>query len=123
MRAMGVGNVYLYQASAQIPADLREQIESTVANAICLGALGGDAPNLLRRWGTYLEERDLMSMRRREDIYLQLQVNEERTPPFRAIAVPLFAPPPQPALPPAPRQEWQAVRAPETEPWHRWVDE
>src|SRR3712207_8435931 len=30
MRAMGVGNVYLYQASAQIPTELREQIESTV---------------------------------------------------------------------------------------------
>src|SRR3712207_6868314 len=72
MRAMGVGNVYLYQASAQIPPDLREQIESTVANAVCLGALGGDVPNLLRRWGTYLTETDLMGMRRREDIYLQI---------------------------------------------------
>ncbi len=64
MRAMGVGNVYLYQASAQIPPDLREQIESTVANAVCLGALGGDIANLLRRWGTYLTEADLVGMRR-----------------------------------------------------------
>ena len=123
MRAMGVGNVYLYQASAQIPPELREQIESTVANAVCLGALGGDVPNLLRRWGTYLDEADLMGMRRRQDIYMQVQVNEERTPPFRAIAVGLFPPPPRPPLPRAPRQEWQAVRATATEPWHTWMDE
>ncbi len=122
MRAMGVGNVYLYQASAQIPPDLREQIESTVANAVCLGALGGDVPNLLRRWGTFLSEADLMGMRRRQDIYMQLQVNEARTPPFRAIAVPLFGPPRDLPLPQAPRQEWQAVRAPATEPWHQWMD-
>ncbi len=123
MRAMGVGNVYLYQASAQIPPDLREQIESTVANAVCLGALGGDVPNLLRRWGTYLNEADLMGMRRRQDIYMQLQVNEHRTPPFRAIAMPLFDSPTDLPLPGAPRQEWQAVRAGATEPWHRWMDE
>ena len=123
MRAMGVGNVYLYQASAQIPADLREQIESTVANAICLGALGGDVPNLLRRWGKDLQEADLMVMRRRHDIYMQLQVNEARTPPFRATAVPLFDPPPQPPLPRAPGEDWQAVRAAATEPWHGWMDE
>ncbi len=123
MRAMGVGNVYLYQASAQIPPELREQIESTVANAVCLGALGGDVPNLLRRWGTYLQEADLMGMRRRQDIYMQVQVNEERTSPFRAIAVGLFPPPPRPPLPRAPREEWQAVRATATEPWHTWMDE
>ena len=96
MRAMGVGNVYLYQASAQIPTDLRDQIESTVANAVCLGALGGDVRNLQRRWGTFLDEADLIGMRRREDIYMQLQVDEARTPPYRAIAVPLFEPPTQP---------------------------
>src|SRR5919202_1029714 len=99
MRAIGVGNVYLYQASAQIPADLRELIESTVANAVCLGALGGDMPNLLRRWGAYLQEADLMGMRRRQDIYMQLQANEARTPPSRAIAVPLFDLPKEPPLP------------------------
>jgi hypothetical protein len=123
MRAMGVGNVYLYQASAQIPADLREQIESTVANAVCLGALGGDIPNLLRRWGTYLQEADLVGMRRREDVYMQVQVNEERTPPFRAIAAPLFAPPDQPSLPAGPSEAWEAVRAARSESWHRWMDE
>jgi len=123
MRAMGVGNVYLYQASAQIPADLREQIESTVANAVCLGALGGDVPNLLRRWGTYLDEADLMGMRRRQDMYMQLQVNEARTPPFRAIAVPLFDALPQPATPRAPIQPWEEARAAADEPWHAWLDE
>lgn len=123
MRAMGVGNVYLYQASAQIPADLREQIESTVANAVCLGALGGDMPNLLRRWGTYLQEADLMGMRRRHDIYMQLQVNEARTPPFRAIAVPLFDLPKEPPLPKTLPTEWQKIRAAATEPWHGWMDE
>ena len=123
MRAMGVGNVYLYQASAQIPADLREQIESTVANAICLGALGGDVPTLLRRWGTYLSETDLMGMRRREDMYMQLQINEQRTAPFRAIATPLFDPPSQPPVPKTPMEDWHAVRAVATEPWHTWMDE
>ena len=63
-----------------------------------------------------------MGMRRREDIYMQLQVNEARTSPFRAIAAPLFEPPKEPPLPAAPGRTWQSLRATATEPWHAWMD-
>lgn len=122
LRAMGVGSVYLYQSSAQIPADLRAQIESNVANTICLGALGGDIPTLVQRWGTYLAAEDFAGMRRREDLYMQIQVNEQKTPPFRGRALPLWPALKPPDLGIAPKDDWRSVRAPATDSWHTWMD-
>lgn len=123
LRAMGVGSVYLYQSSAQIPADLRAQIESNVANTVCLGALGGDIPTLLQRWGTSLTAADFAGMRRREDMYLQIQVNERKSPPFRARSLALWPALKQPDLGKAPRQDWRDVRAPVEAAWHSWMDD
>ncbi len=123
LRAMGVGSVYLYQSSAQIPPDLRIQIESNVANAICLGAMGGDIPTLTQRWGTHLSAADFAGMRRREDIYLQIQMNEQKTPPFRARSMPLWPSLKESSLGAAPREDWREVRAPITADWHAWMDE
>ncbi len=123
LRAMGVGSVYLYQSSAQIPPDLRAQIESNVANAVCLGAMGGDIPTLTQRWGAHLSAADFAGMRRREDIYMQIQMNEQKTPPFRARSLPLWPTIEQPPLGPTPREDWREVRAALTEDWHAWMDE
>ncbi len=123
LRAMGVGSVYLYQSSAQIPPDLRAQIESNVANAICLGAMGGDIPTLMQRWGTHLTDADFAGMRRREDMYMQVQVNEQKTPPFRARSLPLWPTLEPLPLGPTPREDWRDIRAPIAEDWHAWMDE
>lgn len=123
LRAMGVGSMYLYQSSAQIAPDLRAQIESNVASNICLGALGGDLGTLTQRWGAWLEAEDFAGMRRRVDMYMQIQVDEAKTPPFRARSLPLWPALKPPELGPAPEEDWRSIRAPITAAWHAWMDQ
>ena len=123
LRAMGVGSVYLYQSSAQIPADLRAQIESNVANTVCLGALGGDIPTLLQRWGTRLTAADFAGMRRTGG-YVSADSGEraQESAVSRPVAATLAALK-QPDLGKAPREDWREVRAPVEAAWHTWMDE
>jgi hypothetical protein len=123
-RSFGAGPIFAHQSLSQLAGagGLAEQLLANIQNRVVLGAKGGDAALWARQWRGQVAESDLLGLRRRENGYAELVVNEQESKVFSLTPLPLWPPPADPA-PPYKGAGWQAVRAPVGGRLDAWLDE